>query len=579
MASLKLVLFSVLALAVDVSHEKQQPTSNCPSECLCFTQDVISINCSGKNLTEVVKPPLGVDTDTRTLILANNRITHVDLTFLKHYPNLKLLSLRSNGVRALSKKSEKDFVPFFQLAHIDLSDNAMHVIHPYIFSGFPNLKTLNLSGNVLHTISDNAFTLPSLETLDLSRNQLGVIKSHFFSSSSKLTEIDLSKNGISRLNNGDFGTLSHLALIDLSHNSFMIIEDNVFVGMNVTHLDLGYNSLRRPPKHQLQKLSFAKTLILDGNPFTVLDKESLKDVRAEFVSISKCPGLTRIQEIAIQDMPLLKTLTINGNMKLTFIDSNFITESPNLEALDLSNNNLFAVEGGIVNLPKLRALYLSGNSFNCHCSLSWIAKIVEQSSLRIMDLDSLFCRKDDNKIPLDGISQKMASECEPYILPLFETLTEKMMGKNVSWLCKALGSSDVDIKWRIPSLSIVLGNGQCSKDGRHCVSNGVLTVRYLHPSDSGKYVCVAKSKYGQDQRDVVLNVKVREYLFNGILKSVKYHGGLQLSLVSHIHIHIYKGKALRQLRLPRGRRNTIRNPLDLIKDFLNYSHQIHKNTK
>ena len=53
---------------------------------------------------------------------------------------------------------------------------------------------------------------------------------------------------------------------------------------------------------------------------------------------------------------------------------------------------------------------------------------------------------------------------------------------------------------------IVVANGQCID--RICVQDGMLTIRYLHPTDSGKYICEAKSKYGKDQRQVYLTVKV-----------------------------------------------------------------------
>ena len=52
-----------------------------------------------------------------------------------------------------------------------------------------------------------------------------------------------------------------------------------------------------------------------------------------------------------------------------------------------------------------------------------------------------------------------------------------------------------------------MADGQCVD--RICVKEGMLTIRYLHPTDSGKYICEARSKYGQDQRQVHLNVKVR----------------------------------------------------------------------
>ena len=49
--------------------------------------------------------------------------------------------------------------------------------------------------------------------------------------------------------------------------------------------------------------------------------------------------------------------------------------------------------------------------------------------------------------------------------------------------------------------------GTCHQ--RACVKDNTLTVRYLHPADTGKYTCVAKNKFGKDQRKVVLDVKVR----------------------------------------------------------------------
>ena len=89
------------------------------------------------------------------------------------------------------------------------------------------------------------------------------------------------------------------------------------------------------------------------------------------------------------------------------------------------------------------------------------------------------------------------------------------MGKNVSWLCKALGSHDLEVYWRLPHDETVTANmvkeGRCHQ--RACVKENTLTVRYLHPADSGKYTCVAKNKFGQDQRKVVLDVKVNKKIF------------------------------------------------------------------
>ena len=124
----------------------------------------------------------------------------------------------------------------------------------------------------------------------------------------------------------------------------------------------------------------------------------------------------------------------------------------------------------------LKALYLGGNPFNCHCGLSWInaslllpsyhqentLKEQEMSkSIKVVDMKQIYCRTDgtesekkklnNNIVLLSDISHKFADECEPYIIPLFESSNvEEMMGKNISWLCKALGSEDIDLLWRLP---------------------------------------------------------------------------------------------------------------------------------
>ena len=171
--------------------------------------------------------------------------------------------------RALSKSIDS---PIFNLVHLDVSNNHLHVVHAYVLNGFPSLKSLNLSGNGLHTVAGSAFGLPALETLDLSHNKLPTLGVHLFETSPKLSEINLASNAISRLNDATFGHLTLLSLLDLSHNSLMRIEDNVFVGMNISHLDLGYNNLKKMPSLPLRKLTMARTLILDGNPLHLLGK-------------------------------------------------------------------------------------------------------------------------------------------------------------------------------------------------------------------------------------------------------------------------------------------------------------------
>jgi hypothetical protein len=306
-----------------------------------------------------------------------------------------------------------------------------------------------------------AFGLPSLQTLDLSRNQLEDILPHFFDSSPKLSEIVLSHNRLSRINDGTFGLITKLGLLDLSHNSLMKLEDNVLVGMSVAHLDLGYNSFRRTPNLPLRKLTSAKTIVLDGNLFSALESGAMHDVRVEFLTLSHNAHLTLIDENAIRSMPDLQTLTVNNNARLAYVHSGAITDVPRLAALDLSHNGLYALEAqlasDLMRMSSLKALYLVGNNFHCHCSLRWISE--PETAAVLQDRNRILCRPDDSssssteEVSVLQMGQ-FDRECEPYILPLFPEHSEIMMGRSVSWLCKALGSDDVELHWRLPTAQL-----------------------------------------------------------------------------------------------------------------------------
>ena len=136
------------------------------------------IDCQELNLTSLPRPPPppevgggdGAAAAAEALLASGNRLTHLDLSVLSRFPRLRVFVARNCSIRSLTK-STKEYAPLYELVHADLSVNHLHVIHPYVFSGFPSLKTLNLSHNVIHTMAATAFSLPSLQTLDLSRNQ------------------------------------------------------------------------------------------------------------------------------------------------------------------------------------------------------------------------------------------------------------------------------------------------------------------------------------------------------------------------------------------------------------------------
>ncbi len=130
----------------------------------------------------------------------------------------------------------------------------------------------------------------------------------------------------------------------------MRIESGVLAGLNVTHLDLSDNALRRVPTLALARLSEARTLLLDGNPFPALESGSLRGAPAEYVSVSRCPLLRRAEAGALDRVPHLRALTINANPRLSYVSPEVVGGAPRLAALDLSRNALYALVSSITSI-------------------------------------------------------------------------------------------------------------------------------------------------------------------------------------------------------------------------------------
>ena len=122
MSILYLILLSNLNLieAVDLSHggnashknkdinesglvKSSEISSTCPQDCYCPKDKSVGsleeslVNCVGLNLTQ---PPIPIEDSTASdLRLDQNKIASIDLVFLKHFPNLKVLNLNRNGLR------------------------------------------------------------------------------------------------------------------------------------------------------------------------------------------------------------------------------------------------------------------------------------------------------------------------------------------------------------------------------------------------------------------------------------------------------------------------------------------------
>lgn len=126
--------------------------------------------------------------------------------FLNTFTNLITVTLRVDGITSLHRSL---FTPksVAKITELDLADNMITKIEDYTFMDFRSLRKLNLSGNNLHSISANAFTLDLPQRnvinkkllLDLSRNRISsaFVAYNCFDKFYRPTFIDLAANLLS----------------------------------------------------------------------------------------------------------------------------------------------------------------------------------------------------------------------------------------------------------------------------------------------------------------------------------------------------------------------------------------------
>jgi slit protein 2 len=134
----------------------------CPPSCSC-TGTIV--RCSHAKLTQI---PKGIPPETSELYLDVNEITSIESHRLEHLKSL---------------------------TRLDLSNNKVSVLPPYVFANLTRLATLIVSYNKLQCVQENAFGgLANLRILSLHGNDISVIPEAAFTDTTAITHLALGSN-------------------------------------------------------------------------------------------------------------------------------------------------------------------------------------------------------------------------------------------------------------------------------------------------------------------------------------------------------------------------------------------------
>ncbi|XP_065211228.1 G-protein coupled receptor GRL101-like [Planococcus citri] len=225
--------------------------NNCPFECAesmpaCECRDK-HINCTNLSLTYV---PNNIEKEITWFHLGGNELYHV--------------------------LTNETFYHFNRLLYLDLSNNNITMLIPYMFEKLWRLNTLNLQNNNIEVLENGTFYgLSKLKGLHLEGNKIRVLKSMAFYGLSSLKTLSLQNQRIEYIQNGSFVGLKRLTTLNLAHNRITILRDenDVFIGMpSLIHLDLRNNPIISIEAHVFKVTNNLNYLFLDEFRFCCVAK-------------------------------------------------------------------------------------------------------------------------------------------------------------------------------------------------------------------------------------------------------------------------------------------------------------------
>lgn len=303
--------------------------------------------------------------DIETLDISNNANIFLPLDFIESA--IKLSSLRIVNNRA--SKFPANISEAYRLVSLDLERNFIRKI-PESISKLKNLTILNLQCNALVKLPKGFRELKNLQLLDISSNKF-VNYPEVINYCTNLLQIDISYNKIHEIPDS-INKLTKLAKLNLSNNRINRIG-NLSSLINLRTLNLRYNRITSLES----KASNLQNLFLTNNRLCQFQD-----------------NLSKLRTLEIQENPITH-LSYNGDFlefmtslslnkaKLSSLPADLLKKLPNLEKLEINDNNLTQLPSEFCQMTRLVYLSVAKNKLE-----SFPEEIFLLRSLKILDAHS-----------------------------------------------------------------------------------------------------------------------------------------------------------------------------------------------
>lgn len=277
----------------------------------------------------------------RQIVLAHNKLMHIDNLSFGSLPNLQILSLNNNYINSLKRRT---FSNLSSLQILDLSHNKLAQLSIEQFNNMRQLRHLRLDSNELRALPRDGFKNTVLEHLDLSDNQLALFPSSALQHVGfTLRRLELARNRLEYLDTAMFHATSFLRELGLARNALTVLSDNTFAALaRLARLDLSHNAIKTNFKELFHNLPRLRRLALAGAGLKVVPHLPLANLTHLDLSLNQ---IASFRETDVRRLRNLRSLDVSYN-KITSLLPTMWLALPHLSHLDVSYNPLVRVTRG-----------------------------------------------------------------------------------------------------------------------------------------------------------------------------------------------------------------------------------------
>ncbi|CAG5109076.1 Similar to Igfals: Insulin-like growth factor-binding protein complex acid labile subunit (Mus musculus) [Cotesia congregata] len=314
----------------------------------------VSRNGLTKAASGVLEPLPGLS----VLRLAENPLMERDVSLLLGTGRLETVDASRTGLVRVPAALTRS------VRALRLAGNKLTCIRDGDFDGYPLLKMLDLSDNLLYDIEEDSLgRLETLERLDLSGNKLEIVPRSLPTS---LTVLNLRGNAIKTLTSEDLQGIDNLQCLFINDNEIVTIDEGALSQLLfLTKLDISNNPIRQLPANTLAGPARLSELRMSGLTFLEWEHEERGDMAFPV------PTPEMLVTLDVSHSPALAAQLLTDNAALSACKS--------LMLLNLINTNITTLRSDLIYLlPQLNVLGLADNDWNCTADLLWLGEWIRQ---------------------------------------------------------------------------------------------------------------------------------------------------------------------------------------------------------